>query len=117
MGMPHDLKAILTQGNAAVSRGDYDAFLAHCTEDTRWTFVGEQTLVGKAAVRAYMQQTYRRPPEFTTTDLIQEGDMLIAIGEITLFDAAGKPARYAYSDAWRFRGPLIHELRAYVVAI
>ena len=42
-------KTTLQKANEAVSRGDHEGFLAFCTENTSWTFVGERTLVGKAA--------------------------------------------------------------------
>jgi uncharacterized protein len=47
-------KLILENANEAVTKGDYEGFLSFCTDDTLWTFVGEQTLRGKEAVRQYM---------------------------------------------------------------
>ncbi|MGS2762975.1 nuclear transport factor 2 family protein [Sinomicrobium sp. M5D2P9] len=44
-------KEILAKANKAVTAGDYEGFLAFCTEDTRWTFVGDIILEGKEAVR------------------------------------------------------------------
>ena len=44
-------KAILEKANAAIARGDFEGFLQFCTDDTVWIFIGERTLVGKAAVR------------------------------------------------------------------
>ena len=37
-------KALLEEGNAEITNGNYEGFLTFCTEDTVWTFVGEQTL-------------------------------------------------------------------------
>jgi ketosteroid isomerase-like protein len=37
-------KATLMKGNAAIAAGDHEGFLVHCTEDTKWVFVGDQTL-------------------------------------------------------------------------
>ena len=53
-----------------MSRGDYEGFLAFCTDDTHWEFVGDQTLDGKEAVRRYMAETYTRPPTF---DVVRPG--------------------------------------------
>jgi uncharacterized protein len=50
-------KAILKRANAAVVKGDYEGFLSHCTEDVQWIFVGDKTLIGKEAVRRYMNST------------------------------------------------------------
>ena len=47
-------KLILESANEAITRGDYEGFLAFCSDDTVWTFVGEQTLRGKEAERQYM---------------------------------------------------------------
>jgi uncharacterized protein (TIGR02246 family) len=108
-------KAVLIEANEAITRGDYEGFLAFCTEDTRWTFVGDRTLEGKEAVRRYMAEVYTEPPVFTVHRMIAEGDSLAAIGEITLKDADGAPTHHAYCDVWRFRDGLMAELQAYVV--
>jgi ketosteroid isomerase-like protein len=55
-------KDILSQANAAVERDDHAGFLEHCTEDTVWTFLGDRTLRGKAAVRQWMDESYKVAP-------------------------------------------------------
>lgn len=109
-------KKILEQANAAITRGDFEGFLAHCTDDTKWTFVGDRTLEGKDAVREWMKSTYRQPPKFQLHQMVSEDGFLAAIGEITLKDEAGKPTQNSYCDVWRFRGDKLAGLRAYVVA-
>jgi uncharacterized protein (TIGR02246 family) len=108
-------KTILEQANAAVANGDHEGFLSHCTDDVEWTFVGDQTLKGKAAVRQYMKQTYIEPPRFVVTHLIAEGDFVTALGDITLKGDDGKEVTYAYCDVWRLRDNKLAELRAFVV--
>jgi len=108
-------KATLEKANAAVSSGDYEGFLEFCTENTSWTFVGEQTLEGKAAVRKYMAETYDEPPRFHVERMIAEGDFVTAIGEITLKNDEGRTTHYAYCDVWRFQDGKMAELHAYVV--
>lgn len=108
-------KAILEAANAANAAGNYEGFLSFCTDDTKWTFVGDKTLNGKEAVRQYMAETYIEPPKFTVTNLIAEGDFVTALGDITLKDADGKADHYSYCDVWRFRGDKIVELRAFVI--
>ena len=66
-------KLILEAANRANLQGDYEGFLAFCTEDTVWNFVGDRTLRGKAAVREYMVATYKTPPRFEVHRLIAEG--------------------------------------------
>lgn len=108
-------KAILLEGNAAISRGDNEGFLSHCADDTEWTFVGDQTLRGKEAVRQYLAKAYIEPPKFTVENLIADGEYLTAVGEITLKDEDGKETDYSYCDVWRFRGDKIIELRGFVI--
>ena len=113
--MPDTHKAVLTEANEAITRGDHEGFLAFCTEDTEWNFVGDRTLKGKEAVRRYMADTYREPPVFWVDRMIAEGDFLTAIGEITLKDENGKATDYAYCDVWRFRDGKLAGLQAFVV--
>lgn len=107
-------KATLQKANAAISKGDFDGFLALCTDDTQWTFVGDKTIEGKEAVRRWMTATYLEPPDFEVHDMIADANFVVAIGEITLRDPQGKSARNAYCDVWRFRDGKMAELRAYV---
>jgi len=93
-----DNKAILEKANAAVSSGDNEGFLSFCTDDTKWTFVGDQTLQGKQAVREYMAAEYLEPPKFNVENLIAEGDFVTAIVTISLKDKSGKLVNYDYSD-------------------
>ena len=108
-------KETLEKANAAISKGDFEGFLAFCTEDTEWRFEGDRTLRGKQAVREWMQETYKEPPSFKVDRMIAEGDSLAALGEITLMDQSGKATRNAYCDVWRFRDGKLAELRAFVV--
>lgn len=110
-------KAILEKANAAVSSGDNEGFLSFCTEDTEWTFVGDQTLKGKEAVRQYMKTAYVEPPKFVVENMIAEGDYLTAIGRISLKNEAGEMVDYSYCDVWRFELGKMAELKAFVVAI
>jgi ketosteroid isomerase-like protein len=108
-------KATLLRANEAIARLDFDGFLAHCTEDTTWTFVGEQTLKGKAAVRQWMQKTYHVPPSVSVKQLIAEADRLVAVGEITVMPPGGDGKPQGYCDVWNFRDGKLNELQAFVV--
>jgi ketosteroid isomerase-like protein len=114
-GMSDTHKAVLTKANECITQGDYEGFLAFCTENTEWTFVGDRTLKGKEAVREYMADTYREPPVFRVDRMIAEGDFVTALGEITLKDEDGKPTDYSYCDVWRFRDGRMAGLQAFVV--
>lgn len=113
--MPDPNKEILEMANAAISRGDHEGFLAFCTEDTAWTFVGDRALVGKQAVREWLAATYKEPPRFDVDRLIAEGDSVVALGQITVKDAQGTEIRSWYCDVWRLRDGKLAALNAYVV--
>lgn len=106
---------LLERANACVDKGDYEGFLAFCTDDTKWTFVGDRVLEGKAAVRAWFQETYAKPPINDVTRMISNAEHVIAYGEITVTDATGKTTRSSYCDVWHCRDGKLHELHAFVV--
>ncbi|RZJ69810.1 nuclear transport factor 2 family protein [Flavobacterium sp.] len=108
-------KSILEKANLAVTNGDNEGFLDHCTEDVIWHFIGDQKIEGKEAVRQYMQETYLEPPQFDVEDLIAEGDLVTAVGKIALKDESGEQIKYDYCDVWRFRDGKMCELRAFVL--
>lgn len=113
--MSESHQEILQKANAAILEGDYEGFLKFCTEDTQWTFVGDRTLKGKEAVRQWMAATYQEPPKFELHRMIAENDFVAALGEITLKDKAGRTARHAYCDVWRFRDGKMAGLQAFVI--
>jgi len=108
-------KAILEKANAAITEGDNEGFLAFCTDDTEWTFVGDQTLRGKEAVRQYMATAYVKPPKFMVEALIAEGEFVTALGKISMKDESGKMVDYAYCDVWQFRDGKMAALKAFVI--
>ncbi|GGF18132.1 hypothetical protein GCM10011383_32030 [Hymenobacter cavernae] len=99
----------------AIKAGDYEGFLSFCTDDTEWTFVGQQTLHGKEAVRNWMATAYEKPPTFLVKHFIAEDDFVTALGTITLPDEEGTEADHAYCDIWRFRDGKMAELTAFVI--
>ncbi|MDH0866691.1 nuclear transport factor 2 family protein [Mitsuaria sp. GD03876] len=113
--MPERNKDVLKAANAAIERGDHEGFLAHCAEDIVWTTVGQDTLVGKETVRQWMKTAYREPPSFTVSDLVADGDFVIALGTIDMAGDDDEAVVYAYCDVWRFRDGKMAELRAFVI--
>lgn len=113
--MNKDPKSILKKANAAITAGDYDGFLAYCTDDTIWNFIGEQVLNGKQEVREYMAQTYQEPPKFKVEKLISDENHVVAMGEISLKNADGEYTSYSYCDFWELKADKLHELKAYVL--
>ncbi|MCF0072700.1 nuclear transport factor 2 family protein [Dyadobacter sp. CY261] len=110
-------KEVLQAANAAVMKGEKEVFLAFCTDKVVWTFVGDQTLRGKEAVRQYMAQTYLEPPKFEVENMIEEGDYVTAVGTIDLKDRDGNLVNYSYCDVWRFEDGKMAELTAFVIKV
>lgn len=108
-------KSVLLQANAAIAAGDNEGFLSHCTDDIRWTMVGEGTLEGKGAVRQWMKSAYATPPRFKVDRLVAEDDMVVALGTIMADGVDGQSTELAYSDVWRFRDRRMVELNAFVI--
>lgn len=106
---------ILHTANAFVSKGDYESFLAYCTSDTKWVFVGERILNGKEEVRAYMKEFYIEPPVFDVELAIEDGDFVTVTGNITLKNKTGNYEHFNYCDIWRFENGKIAELKAFVI--
>lgn len=108
-------KSILLEANKAVLKGDYEAYLAYCTEDTKWVFIGDQTLLGKEKVREYMKEVYLEPPVFNVELIMEEGDFVTVTGEISLKNKTGAYQHYMYCDVWRFRDGKMAGVKAYVI--
>ncbi|WP_316804322.1 nuclear transport factor 2 family protein [Pedobacter nototheniae] len=108
-------KKILQNANEAIAAGDYEKFLSFCTDDTNWIFVGDQTLKGKEAVRAYFKTAYIEPPKFMVETLIEEGEFVTAVGKISMKDKDGKMVDFNYCDVWKFRDGKLFELQAFVI--
>lgn len=108
-------KTILERANTAISDGDHETFLAYCTEDTQWTFVGDQTLSGKEEVRRYLTEVYKKPPKFDVEQIISEDNYVTAVGIINLLGEDAQWRTYDYCDIWRFENGKMAELKAFVV--
>ncbi len=106
---------ILHTANEFVKNGDYESFLAYCTSNTKWVFVGERILNGKEEVRDYMKEFYKEPPVFSVEKDIEDGDFVMVTGEIRLKNKEGKYEHFDYCDIWRFEDGKIAELKAFVI--
>ena len=108
-------KRILKQANQAISKGDFESFLSHCTENMVWNFLGDRSIHGKKAVHVWMMENYKTPPKFDVNQMIAEGEFVVATGDITLQGADGQATTYSYCDVWRFENGYLAELNAYVI--
>lgn len=108
-------KEILQKANSLITKGDYEGFLSFCTEDTKWSFVGDQILNGKDEVREYMEKAYVEPPKLMVDHLIAENDFVTAVGKISMKNRDGETLEYFYCDVWKFKNNKMEELTAFVI--
>jgi predicted SnoaL-like aldol condensation-catalyzing enzyme len=106
---------ILLDANQLVREGKYEEYLSYLTEDSKWVFVGERTLLGKEAVRQYIKEFYLAPPIFDMEISIEEGNFVTATGNISLKNIDGSYSHYSYCDIWRFDNGKLAEVKAYVI--
>lgn len=108
-------KALLEKANEALQKGDIDTFLSFCTDDTEWVFVGEKTLKGKEAVKQYLEEAYTETTQFKIERMIEEGDFVVQVGEISFGNKNSEAVSYLASDIWRFQNGKMAELKAFVI--
>jgi hypothetical protein len=58
-------KEIMEKVNAAFAENNLEGFLSFCTDDVKWTMVGDKTVNGKVAIRQWMASMDFEPPRFT----------------------------------------------------
>ena len=66
-------------------------------------------------MRAWMASMDMEPPKFTVDNIIAEGDVVTAYGNMTMKDKDGKAVPYADCDIYRFRDGKIAELHSFVI--
>ena len=108
-------KEIVEKVNASFAEGGVEGFLSHCADDVVWTMVGNKTTKGKNAIREWMASWDIEPPKFTVDNIIAEGDIAMAHGDMIMKEKDGTTAPYAYCDIYRFRAGKIVELNSFVV--
>lgn len=107
-------KEVVGRVDAAFAEGDVEGFLSFCAEDVEWTVVGDRTVKGKDAIREWMASMDGEPPVLTPHELVAEGDLVAAHGDMTM-NEEGSAVPYAYCDIYRLRDGKIVELRSFVV--
>lgn len=108
---------VLQQPNAAVTAGDHAGFLAHCTDDAAWRFVGGRTCVGKRVACDFMAATCMRTPDVEVDRVITEGDTVVAIGTITFTDADCRGTRSNDCDIRHLRDDTLSAPQALVAEL
>lgn len=114
--MAVDKKQIVKDINASFSNNDVEGFLSHCDENFTWTMVGEGSNSGKAAIREWMKgMDGCEPPVFGVSNLVEDGDVVVCSGDMSMKDKEGKAIDYSYCDIYSFKGDTVVELTSFVV--
>jgi len=114
--MPADRKTIVENINAAFAENNLEKVLSFCTEDLIWTMVGDKTVKGKDAIRQWIASMNPEPPQLMIQQIIAEGDVVIARGDMIMKDSKDENAHtYSFCDIYRFAGDRVVELIAFVI--
>ena len=99
-------------------RSDHAMILALLSDDVRWDMPGFKHLSGKAAFDAEIENPdFTGSPTLSIDRLIEEGDTVVAIGEVVAKPKAGPRVRLAYCDVFTFTVELISRVESYLVPL
>jgi ketosteroid isomerase-like protein len=110
-------KEIVQRANALLTQGKTEEFVLLCADDVEWTLLAEppSKMKGREAVRGFMASSQgSEPPNFTVDNIIAEGEIVIANGDMTMKSKEGTAVPYAYCDIYRFRDGKITELLTFI---
>ena len=114
--MSQENKEIVEKVNASFLEGNSEGFLSFCSDDIKWTMIGEKHVEGKQEIREWMKDMDgTEPPKFTVDNMVAEGDVVVCSGNMTMNDKEGKAVPYGYCDIYKFRDGKIVELNSYMV--
>ena len=99
-------------------RSDHAAILALLTDDVVWDLHGFRHLVGKADFDGEIEnEAFVGSPILTLDRLVEEDDMVVALGTGEGTMRTGERHRFAFSDTFTFAGGLIRRVESYVVPL
>src|SRR5690606_36716534 len=106
---------LLKTANETLEKGDMEGCLSFGTDDSEWVFIGERTLKGKGTVKQYVEEACTETTQFTIQRMIDEGEFVVQVGEISFENKNGEVKSYLASDIWRFENGKMSELKAFVL--
>jgi ketosteroid isomerase-like protein len=99
-------------------RSDHAAILALLTDDVAWDLHGLRHLVGKDDFDGEIEnEAFVGSPILTVDRLVEEGDVVVALGTGEGTMRTGERHRFAFADTFTFAGDLIGRVESYVVAL
>ncbi len=99
-------------------RGDHAAILSCLSDDVAWDLPGFRHLQGKAAFDSEIENpNFTGRPTLVIDRLLEDGNVVVAIGEGAAALADGPVHRFAFCDVFTFAGELIGRVESYLVPL
>ena len=109
-------KEIVQRINEAFAENNLEKVLSFCTDDLKWTMVGDTTITGKDSIRKWMASMDPQPPQLSIRETIAEGDAVVSRGDMVMQEKKDGPGiPYTFCDIYRFSGDKVAELTAFVI--
>jgi uncharacterized protein len=97
-------------------RTDHAEILSCLTDDVVWNLHGYQTVQGKHAFDAEIENDgFEGSPTLELDRLIEEGDTVVATGGGSATQKGGRRLEFVFCEVFSFRGHLVGQLDTYHV--
>ncbi|WP_229022957.1 nuclear transport factor 2 family protein [Actinomarinicola tropica] len=97
---------------------DHPGVLSLLTDDVVWELPGFKHLVGKDAFDGEIENpAFEGPPDLDVDRVVEDGDVVVAIGRGRSRQRSGDEHRFAFCDVFTFSGDLIGRVESYVVPL
>jgi ketosteroid isomerase-like protein len=111
-------KEVVEQYFEGFRRSDHELILSLLTDDVTWYLPGHRDLAGQEAFDAEIENPdFESSPTLRIDRLVEEGDVVVAVGEGRGRHKEAGPFRFAYNDVFVFDGDLITRVESYVVPL
>jgi uncharacterized protein len=99
-------------------RNDHGKVLACLTDDVVWDLPGYTHLVGKDQFNREIENgDFVGSPALVVDRLVEEGDVVVAIGNGETTHTSGELHRFVYCDVFTFSGEQICRVESYLVPL
>lgn len=99
-------------------KSDHERILGCLTDDVAWDLPGYMHLKGKEAFDKEIENAdFVGQPTLRVDRLVEEADVVVAIGDGEATRRTGEIHRFAFCDAFTFTADRIHRVESYVVPL
>jgi ketosteroid isomerase-like protein len=111
---PH--KAVVGKYIEGFRRTDHAQILSCLTDDVVWVLHGFQTLRGKAAFDATIEnEAFENHPKIELGRSVEEGDCVAVTGSGSVAKKTAETMNFTFSEIFTFKGDLISRLETFHV--